>query len=142
FPADEEELTAGTRALTQGRGADLVLELAGVAKTVQAGVTLTPTGGAPGLTGTVAPGANIAVDPEHGVRRALTIRGVHDYLPRDLAPALSSLAGPGREFPWASLVVAAYPLEQAEQAFAHAHRQPGVRVAVVPETRTQEGPRP
>jgi alcohol dehydrogenase len=138
FPAEAEELAAGVREITQGRGADLVLELAGTAATVQAGLALARTGGTVVLAGTVAPVGAIGFDPEIVVRRMLTIRGVHNYHPRDLAEALGFLAGPGSDFPWQSLVVAEYPLEQAEQAFAAAHAQPGVRVAVVPDTRKPE----
>jgi alcohol dehydrogenase len=138
FPAEAEELAAGVREITQGRGADLVVELAGAAGTVQAGLALARTGGTVVLAGTVAPVGNVGLDPENVVRRLLTIRGVHNYHPRDLATALGFLAGPGRDFPWQSLVVAAYALEQAEQAFAAAHAQPGLRVAVVPATRKPE----
>jgi alcohol dehydrogenase len=132
FPADAGELAAGVRDLTHGRGADLVLELAGVAESVAAGLALARIGGTVVLAGTVAPVGAVGFDPEKVVRRMLTIRGVHNYHPRDLATALGFLAGPGRDFPWRSLVVGEYPLEQAEQAFAAAHLQPGVRVAVVP----------
>ncbi len=128
FPAELE----GVRDLTAGRGADIALELAGAAATVQAGLALVRTGGTVVLAGTVAPVGNVGFDPESVVRRLLTIRGVHNYHPRDLATALAFLAGPGREFPWASLVADQYPLDQAEQAFAAAHAQPGVRVAVIP----------
>jgi alcohol dehydrogenase len=138
FSAEAEELAAGVREITQGRGADLVLELAGVAGTVQAGLASARTGGTVVLAGTVAPVGTVGFDPENVVRRLLTIRGVHNYHPRDLATALGFLAGPGRDFPWQSLVVAEYPLEQAEQAFAAAHAQPGVRVAVVPGTRNPQ----
>jgi alcohol dehydrogenase len=132
LPGDTEGLAAGVRALTEGRGADIVLELAGTARTVQAGLALARTDGTVVLAGTVAPVGNLAFDPEDVVRRLLTIRGVHNYHPRDLGTALGFLAGPGRGFPWRSLVVAEYPLEQAEEAFAAAHTRPGVRVAVVP----------
>jgi alcohol dehydrogenase len=132
FPAGAEELAAGVHDVTHGRGADLVLELAGVAESAKAALTLARTGGTVLLAGTVAPVGSIGVDPENVVRRLLTIRGVHNYHPRDLATALGFLAGPGRGFPWRSLVVAEYPLEEAEQAFTAAHLQPGVRVAVVP----------
>jgi alcohol dehydrogenase len=138
FAADAGELAAGVREVTQGRGADLVLELAGAAGTVQAGLALARIGGTVLLAGTVAPVGNLEFDPENVVRRLLTIRGVHNYHPRDLATALGFLAGPGRDFPWRSLVVAEYPLEQAEQAFAAAHAQPGVRVAVAPGDGNQE----
>lgn len=132
FPAETEELTAGVHQLTQGRGADLVLELAGVAASVQAALALARIGGTVVLAGTVAPLETIRFDPENVVRRLLTIRGVHNYHPRDLATALGFLAGPGRAFPWQSLVVAEYPLERADEAFAAAHAQPGVRIAVTP----------
>ena len=79
-----------------------------------------------------APAGVVGFDPENVVRRMLTIRGVHNYHPRDLATAMAFLAGPGRDFRWQSLVVAGYPLEQAENAFADAHAQPGVRIAVFP----------
>ncbi|MGE3818530.1 MAG: alcohol dehydrogenase catalytic domain-containing protein [Isosphaeraceae bacterium] len=136
FTADAEDLTVGVREVTDGRGADLVLELAGGAGSVETGIALARTGGTVVLAGTVAPVGNVTFDPEQVVRRMLTIRGVHNYHPRDLSAALEFLAGPGRDFPWRNLVVAEYPLEQAEQAFAEAHLRPGVRVAVVPETGT------
>ena len=132
LPAVAAELTAGVRDITKGRGADIVLELAGVAESAAAALPLARTGGTVLLAGTVAPVGNIALDPENVVRRMLTIRGVHNYHPRDLATALAFLAGPGRSFPWPSLVVAEYGLDQAEQAFADAHSRPGVRVAVMP----------
>lgn len=132
LPADPDELAAGVRSLTQGRGADLVLELAGVAGTVHTALALARIAGTIVLAGTVVPVGAVPFDPEHAVRRMLSIRGVHNYHPRDLGTALSFLAGAGRDFPWSSLVVTEYPLEQIEQAFILAHEQLGVRVAVVP----------
>ena len=88
------------------------------------------------LAGTVAPVGNIPLDPESVVRRMLTIRGVHNYHPSDLYAALRFLAGPGRDFPWQSLIGAEYPLAQVEQAFADGHGRPGVRVAVTPAIRS------
>jgi alcohol dehydrogenase len=139
FPAEAEELTAVVRDATHGRGADLVLELAGTAGTVRAGLALARTGGTVVLAGTVAPVGDVGFDPESVVRRMLTIRGVHNYHPRDLSAALDFLAGAGRDFPWPSLVAAEYPLEDAERAFAAAHARPGVRVAVIPGLPKTEG---
>jgi alcohol dehydrogenase len=132
LPTDAAALATGIREITHGRGADLVLELAGVADSVQAGLALARIGGTVVLAGTVAPVGNVGLDPEKVVRRMLTIRGIHNYHPHDLATALRFLAGPGSEFPWRSVIVAEYPLERAEQAFAAAHLQPGVRIAVIP----------
>lgn len=130
--ADASERAACVAELTHGRGADIVLELAGTAESVQAGLAQTRTGGTLVLAGTVAPVGPLVFDPEQIVRRMLTIRGVHNYHPRDLELALAFLAGRGRGFPFADLVAAEYPLEEAEAAFAYAHAHPGVRVAVVP----------
>lgn len=126
------ELVGGVSEITRGRGADVVLELAGTRGTVEMGLELARTGGTVALAGTVAPVGAVPLDPEQVVRRMLTIRGVHNYHPRDLATALKFLAGPGRGFPWHELVIAEYPLDEAERAFTHAHGNPGVRVAVVP----------
>src|SRR5262249_53274259 len=132
FPAEPVELASRVLEVTHGRGPDVVFEVAGVAATVQTTLALVRTGGTVVLAGTVAPVGNVGLDPEKVVRRMLTIRGVHNYHPRDLEAALQFLAGPGRQFPFESLIAADYSLEQAEAAFAHAHTRPGLRVAVIP----------
>jgi alcohol dehydrogenase len=129
---EPDELAAHVAEATGGRGADVVLELAGVPASVTAGLALARTGGVLVLAGTVAPVGSVGFDPESVVRLLLTVRGVHNYHPRDLGAALTFLAGPGRGYPFDSLVTAEYPLEQGEQALAHARAHPGVRVAVVP----------
>lgn len=125
-------LAGAVAEVTAGRGADAVLELAGTADAVTAALTLARAGGTVVLAGTVAPVGAVAFDPEAAVRRVLTIRGVHNYHPHDLAAALDFLAGPGAAYPFAELVGAEYPLSEVERAFADAHARPGVRVAVLP----------
>ncbi len=129
---DPGELAGAVRLATDGRDADIVFELSGSASSVQSAIANCRIGGVVVLAGTVSPVGSVAIDPEHLVRRQLTIRGVHNYHPRDLGTALEFLAGPGRERPWSSLVVAEHPLEDVERAFAEAHSRPGVRVAVRP----------
>lgn len=119
--------------LTQGRGADLVLELAGTADSVCVAMQSARIGGTILLAGTVAPVGAIPFDPETIVRRMLTIIGVHNYHPQDLGTAVQFLAGPGRAYPFGSLIGTTFPLSQAEQALNLAHEQPGLRIAVVPE---------
>jgi putative phosphonate catabolism associated alcohol dehydrogenase len=126
------DLATGLAEITQGRGADVTLELAGVASAVEAGLTLTRIGGTLVLAGTVLPTPTVPLDPEAVVRRMLTIRGVHNYAPRDLATALDFLAGAGLAYPFAELVSRTYRLEDVEQAFSFAHEHPGSRVAVTP----------
>jgi threonine dehydrogenase-like Zn-dependent dehydrogenase len=118
--------------LTSGRGADVVLELAGTGPSVQSAIDLIRTGGVVILAGTVTPTAALPLDPERLVRRMTTLRGVHNYHPRDLAAALKFLAGSGRQFPFSELVGSVFPLDQACEAFAAAHASHGIRIAVVP----------
>ena len=127
-----DELIAHLADLTDARGADVVFELAGRDESAQASPTFARTGGTVILAGTVAPTAPLRIDPEKIVRRMLTIRGVHNYHPRDLHAALMFLAGPGRGFAFESLVAAEFSLDAVESAFARAHASAGSRVAVVP----------
>lgn len=113
------------------RGADVALELSGSAAAVSEALAAVRVGGTVVLAGTVSPVGVVPLDPEAVVRRMLTIRGVHNYAPPDLAAALAFLAGPGAAYPWGELAASAYPLERAEEAFAEAHARPGVRVMVL-----------
>jgi hypothetical protein len=62
----------------------------------------------------------------------LTIRGVHNYSPADLATAIDFLAGPATAFPFASLIGRSFRFDEIEAAFTHARDHPGVRVVVMP----------
>lgn len=130
YSADEVELARGVADRTGGRGADIVLELAGVASSVQASLLHGRIGAAVILAGTVLPTPSVPLDPERVVRRMLTIRGVHNYAPGDLGEALVFLAGPGRSYPFASLIGRTFGLDEVDLAFAHAHAHRGQRVMV------------
>jgi alcohol dehydrogenase len=118
--------------LSAGRGADAVFELSGAASAVPTALTTARIGGTVVLAGTVLPTPAVPLDPEAVARRLLTIRGVHNYSPTDLAVAIDFLAGPGRPLPFARLVGRSFRLADAATAVAHAAAQPGQRVAVVP----------
>jgi len=117
---------------TERRGADIALELAGTHEAAQACLVAVRIGGTVVLAGTVLPTAAVALDPEKVVRRLLTIRGVHNYTPADLAAAVDFLAEHARSFPFDQLIGRSFGLHEVEQAFAHAHAHPGARVAIVP----------
>ncbi|VTS06960.1 zinc-binding dehydrogenase [Tuwongella immobilis] len=129
-PSDQRAMIADA---TAGRGADVVLELAGVASSVQSAMQLARIGGQVILAGTVAPTPGVTFDPEQVVKRMLRISGVHNYHPRDLRAALDFLAGPGRAYPFESLVSRRYALAEVDAAFSDAHAHPGVRIAVMPQ---------
>ncbi|QDT74052.1 zinc-binding dehydrogenase [Lacipirellula limnantheis] len=128
--AKQPDLVAALLATTDWLGFDVVLELAGVTSSVATAIAAVRTGGTAILVGSVAQCDSLPLDPEQLVRRMITLRGVHNYHPRDLQETLHFLSGAGRMFPFASLIAAEFGLEQAEKAFRVAHGQPGARVCV------------
>jgi hypothetical protein len=66
------------------------------------------------------------------VRGLHAVVGVHNYRPRDLDTAVRFLAAHHRDFPFASLVGAAHPLEGMDAAIDAARRAAAPRTAVAP----------
>lgn len=128
--AKPSELVALARSLTNGRGADAVLELGGSADAARLSLEVARIGGTIVWVGAVSPVGTVAVAPETIVRRCLTVTGVHNYAPQDLAAAVAFLAANHSRFPFAELVAAEFPLDAADAAFAFAEAQRPVRVAV------------
>lgn len=128
--ATPDELVGRAKALTAGRGADVVLELSGSADAARLSLAAARVGGAVVWVGAVSPAGTVAVEPEAVVRRCLTIRGVHNYAPRDLAAAVEFLAANHARFPFAGLVSDSFPLAEANAAFQFAEAERPVRVAV------------
>ncbi|OBG84483.1 dehydrogenase [Mycobacterium sp. E3298] len=89
---------------------DVLLEFSGSSTALQAGLAALDSQGVAVLAGSVAPDAAIALDPEHVVRRQLSIFGVHNYEPRHLSAALSFLRATHDRFPWGELVARPRPL--------------------------------
>jgi alcohol dehydrogenase len=112
-------------------GADAVIETAGAATVLGEGLRLLRPGGRIVTAGLVVPGSVVALDASEIVRRCATIRGVHNYAPRDLGDALGFLAGPGKQYPFADLIARTFRLAEIDAAFAFAHAHAGSRVAVI-----------
>ncbi|REK12986.1 MAG: alcohol dehydrogenase [Planctomycetota bacterium] len=125
-------LTDTVARVTSARGVDVALELSGDPASIEAGLQLLRTGGRYVLVGSVFPSREVALPPELVVRRLLRIEGIHNYTPTDLVAALDFLTAAHEEFPLAELVVARFPLREAEAAFQHAEATRAPRVAVVP----------
>ena len=119
------------RQLTDGRGADIAIDFAGVKPAVQSCIDSVRTGGCVMLAGSVFPGSGIEIPPEQLVRRMLTIRGIHNYLPRDLAESLQFLERTQDRFPYEELIGESFELNDATNAFQQAATSSAARVAVV-----------
>ena len=129
---DTSELSATVEELTSGRGVDLALELCGAASALETGLPLLRTGGRYVLVGAVFPGPPFSASAEMIVRRLLTIQGIHNYAPRDLADAVEFLTRHQHHYPFSELVSDTFSLDQAEEAFQYAIGTRSRRVAVKP----------
>lgn len=89
---------------------DVVVELAGSSAAASAALDRLDVGGRLVLAGSVAPGPSLAVDPEHVVRRWLTVTGVHNYEPHHLREAIDYLDASQAHRPWSDLVSPPRPL--------------------------------
>lgn len=114
------------------RDPDVSLELSRNPRFNQRCLSRIRVGGAVILAGSVSPTPPVPLDPEHLVRRVLTVRGVHNYGPRHLKAALSFLENHQDRYSFDELIPEALSLEQAEGAFAAAMFPQGQRVAVMP----------
>lgn len=124
---------AGTsETLTGSHGFDLVIELSGSPSAFESGWQLLRLGGTLVLVGSVFPTPPVAISPEQIVRRNLTIRGVHNYVPEDLQHAVEFLAAHHQDFPFADLVAEWFPLESVADAFRLGHDPGRIRVGVRP----------
>ena len=133
---DADALKGAVAAATDGRGVDLALELSGAAVAMEAGLDLLRIGGRYVLVGAVFPGPAVAVSPESVIRRLLSIHGLHNYTPADLARAVAFLADNHARYPFAELVAETFPLSEANAAFQHAIQGRAHRVAVRPSALT------
>lgn len=116
--------------LTNGRGADAAFELSGSHAACTAALDVLRTGGTAVWAGAVSPTDAVPLLPEAVVRRCLTLTGVHNYAPGDLADAVRFLAANHTRYPFAELVPPPFALADVNAAFRFAERERPVRAAV------------
>jgi putative phosphonate catabolism associated alcohol dehydrogenase len=127
-----EAMSECVKRATDGRGADLILEMSGGTDAVRQGLTWLRTGGQYVMVGAVKPVGSVALDIEQVVRRMWNLHGVHNYAPADLAVAIEFLAENWQRFPFAELVSGEYSLDEADAAFQSMVATGAIRVAVRP----------
>jgi alcohol dehydrogenase len=119
-----KELPKFVAQVTHGNGVDIGLDLSGSHKAVKQMIDLLAIGGVGVLVGSVFPSPTISLTPETVVRRLLTLRGVHNYTPTDLAEILRFLVVAQCAYPWNTLLADEYPLTAINEAITHAECTP------------------
>ena len=133
FGADQSTLPAGlsdvVSNLTAGLGVDIIFELTGAPVAFENAFECVGIGGKIILVGSVFPSTPVGLPMEIVVRKLLSIIGVHNYVPEDLAKALDFL-NQTRHLPWESLVGKWFNLSDVDLAFQLAQSPEYYRVGI------------
>ncbi len=124
------------RELTGGVGADVCVEVVGVAGVVQEGIEMTRAGGRYVWIGNIVPGLTAEIVPHDVVRHPKSIRGVLQYDRWVIPRALEWMDRTKERYPFDELVGASFPLERINDAFEAAEWAVGngavARTVIVP----------
>jgi putative phosphonate catabolism associated alcohol dehydrogenase len=118
--------------LCRPEGPDAVIEVCGSADAIPLGIDLLRTGGTYVLGGVVNPQSMVTLDANLLLKKMLTVRGVHNYHPRNLIEALDFVVTNRQRFPFHELVDGRYPLDRVGDAMADAADRRVLRAAIVP----------
>jgi alcohol dehydrogenase len=127
-----ERLYEEVMGATEGRGADVVLELAGTPEACESAVARLRVGGQLVMAGAVFPTRPMALAAEQVVRRMLRIVGVYNYQPGDLGTALRFLDTAQAKYPFSELIGKRFSLREINAAVAYAEGEKPPRVALIP----------
>ena len=112
--------------------ADVVIEVCGDPAVIPDGIACLRTGGRYVLGGVVNPDAFVRIDANQILRKLITLRGVHNYHPRNLPEALDFVVANRRRFPFHDLVDGKYRLDEVGRAMQDAAERRVLRAAIVP----------
>ncbi len=115
--------------LTNGRGADIVFECAGVPAAVAEGLEMVRVNGRYLIAGHYGDAGTVPLNPHLINRKQITITGVWSAANKHFLRALTLL----RKLPVARLVTHRFPLDRVNEALIAAERQETLKAVIVPE---------
>jgi threonine dehydrogenase-like Zn-dependent dehydrogenase len=116
----KEQRVQRVKELTAGIGADVCVEVVGIANVVQEGLEMTRVGGRYLWMGNIVPGAKAEIVPHDAVRQPKTIRGVLAYDRWVIPRALVWVNRRKQTYPFQKLVGQRFALDQINEAFEQA----------------------
>ncbi|HVZ47283.1 MAG TPA: zinc-binding dehydrogenase [Gemmatimonadaceae bacterium] len=129
----EADRAAEVRALTNGRGADVVIEAAGDPRAFPQALDLVRDGGRVVIAGQYTDGGDVPVNPHRQVnRKHVDIRGCWGCDFSHVYRALAVLSDVGRALPWTGTVSRAYALDEAGDALAAVERRDVIKALIAP----------
>jgi threonine dehydrogenase-like Zn-dependent dehydrogenase len=120
------------RELTDGWGADVVLEVAGFPSVTEEGIQMVGSGGRYVEIGNISPGLTYHADPAQWVVQNVSIFGNNHYGRRHLRDALDLLRRTRHKYPYERIVSHRFPLTQVNEALAAQDKGTITRSSLVP----------
>ncbi len=129
---EPEQRIKRVRELTEGWGADVVMDVAGFPRVVEEGVRMVGSGGRYVEIGNISPGLTYEADPSLWVTSNVTIFGNNHYGRRHLREALDILRRTRRKYPYDRIVSHKFPLEQINEVMEAQNKGHITRASLVP----------
>jgi alcohol dehydrogenase len=128
----DDEVIAAVKALTNGVGVDVVMELAGFPPLLPLGLKCLRIGGRFVEIGNAFAGAMFTCDASDIVFKCLTVRGIHNYDTLHLQKAIDFIQMTRNRFPFAEIVGEQVTLDEINEGLRIAESGRVIRVAVKP----------
>lgn len=119
--------------ITDGIGADVGIEVAGVPEAFVEGIRLLRTGGRYLEMGNVRPGHETTFDPGKLTRKSIDITSIVEYDPWTLHESLQFLSNTIDKYPYQNLIDAEFPLSDVETALKQSENRNLTRATLIPE---------
>ncbi|MFO7824001.1 MAG: zinc-binding dehydrogenase [Cyclobacterium sp.] len=113
-------------------GIDVVIETSGSASAMEKSLDLLNIGGITVWVGAVYSDRNVNLNAEKVVRKILTIKGLHNYIPEDLSYAIKFLETTHSLYSFERLVGTEFKLTELDEAFNVANAFGKYRVGITP----------
>ena len=128
-----DDRVAQVRALTNGRGVDVVIEAAGDPRAFTQALDLVRDGGRVVIAGQYTDGGDVPINPHVQVnRKHVEIRGCWGCDFSHFYRAVAVLADQGKALPWAGAVTRRYGLAEAGEALAAVERRDVIKAVIEP----------
>jgi D-arabinose 1-dehydrogenase-like Zn-dependent alcohol dehydrogenase len=127
-----EDRIRRVKQLTDGQGADAVLEVAGLPQVIPEGIAMLCQGGTYLEVGNINQQKHVAIDPSQLVHGGKSLLGIMWYPPESLQQALQLLSTKAERYPFHKILSHHYPMSSINEAFHDQDSGTVQRAALLP----------
>ncbi len=133
-PNIEKDVTSKIQEITEGRGADYVIEVTGNPNVISNGIEFLRIGGSYILLGAIYPGNKVTIDSSAIITKCLNISGMHNYGPIHLKNTIDLVRQSKNKYPYEKIVGPTFEFSKdgLEKAFNSLNSKESLRPAIIP----------